>query len=99
MPAQTPRDSFFVYIQASGRNLVVSPFKPPLATRLAKYSNTSAPVTTSTVLVSEKGLPVSSVSTLAISSFRARRRETALRRMRERMRGGVADQEGKACWA
>lgn len=39
---------------------------------------------------------MSRVSTLAISSFRERRRETALRRIRERTMGGVWDHEGKA---
>jgi len=96
MPAQTPRASFLVYIQASGLNCVVSPLSPPLATKLAKYSRTSAPVTTSTVLVSEYALPVSWVSTFAISSFREWRSLTALRRMRERTIGGVWDHDGKA---
>lgn len=53
----------------------------------------------STVLVSEKGLPVSWVSTLARSSLRARRRDTAFSRMRERTIGGVLDHEGNAAEA
>lgn len=51
------------------------------------------------MLVSENALPVSCVSTFAISSFRERRRETALRSMRERTIGGVWDHEGKAACA
>jgi hypothetical protein len=66
---------------------------------LAKYSKTSAPVTTSTVEVSEKGLPVSRVSILASSSLRDRRSDTALCNMRARSIGGVLDHEGKADFA
>jgi len=69
---------------------------PPPPTRFAKYSSTSAPVTTSTVDVSEKGLPVSLVSMRASSSLRARKREAARWRMRARSIGGVEDQVGKA---
>ena len=54
------------------------------------------PVITSTVDVSEKGLPVSRVSMRARSSLRSRRSLTALRRMRERSGRVVADQEAKA---
>ena len=53
-------------------------------------------MTTSTVLVSENGLPVSRVSTRAMSSLCVRRSWTALRRMRERSGKVVDDQEGKA---
>lgn len=54
---------------------------------------------TSTVEVSEKGLPVSSVSILASSSFLARRRATAFRSIRERSMGGVLAHDGNAFWA
>ena len=53
----------------------------------------------STVLVSEKGFPVSLVSWVASWSLRARRRVTAFRRMRARTIAGVVDQEWKAVWA
>jgi hypothetical protein len=65
----------------------------------AKYSSTSAPVTTSTVDVSEKGLPVSLVSMRASSSLRARSSSAARWRMRARSMGGVADHAGKALCA
>jgi hypothetical protein len=99
MPAQTPNGSLVVYTQAESRSRNDSPLSPPDATRLAKYSRTSAPVTMSTVEVSENGLPVSRVSILASSSFRERSSDTALCSIRARSIGGVLDQEGNAAFA
>ena len=99
MPTHTPRGSFEVYTQAELRSRNDSPFRPPEATRLAKYSSTSAPVTTSTVEVSENGLPVSMVSTLASSSLRDLSIDTAWCSIRERSTEGVLDQEGNAALA
>jgi len=53
-------------------------------------------VTTSTAEVSENALPVSRVSILASSSFRARSNETAFRRILDLSMGGVLDQVGNA---
>jgi len=50
----------------------------------------------STVDVSENDLPVSRVSILASSSFRARRSETALSRILDLSMGGVLDHVGNA---
>ncbi len=99
MPAHTPSGSFLVYTHASSLNCAVSPFNPPPPTRLAKNSSTSAPVTTSTMLVSENGLPVSCVSNFAISSFLSRRRWTALSSIRARAIAGVKDHGRKALCA
>src|SRR5690348_9352581 len=99
MPAHTPSGSLVVYTQAESRSGKLSPFRPPDATKLAKYSSTSAPVTMSTVLVSENGLPVSSVSMRARLSLRERRMDAARSKMRERSMGGLLDHAGKAACA
>lgn len=96
MPAQTPSGAFVVYTQADGLSWNDSPFKPPDATRFAKYSSTSAPVVISTVEVSEYGLPVESVSMMESSWFLARRIAAAFRRILDRSTAGVDDHDGKA---